>query len=170
MADEKKQPLSNAERARNYRQRKREEREAAAAAERDADTERDADAGTKRVSMRAELDASLKAMKWLKPSDKAATAVATMLADQIDHQLEQDATQTNRVTALSHALMRALHEIGGTPTVRLQHELRSLRVAAGLEPEGEKNGESNERSTQASKPGEATVSDIRRPPKRKRPA
>lgn len=173
MPDEKKRPLTSAERARNYRERKRREKEeaiAAAAAARDANE--DSSDTSPKPTMRDVVDEALKAMKWLKPSDKAATAVATMLAEQLDHQLELDATATNRIASLSHALMRALHEIGGTPTVRLQHELRSLRAAAGIDPEsGTNDSKQGDAAPKAGgKEGGATVSAFARPPKRNRSA
>jgi hypothetical protein len=173
MPSRNQRPLTSAERARKYRERKRAELAAAAAnAEPPRDDERDDEKPTPpppRIQMRASVAAALEAMKWLKDSDKAATDLALMIADQIDWQADADPTATGRIASLSHALMRALHEIGGTPTVRLQHELRSLRVAAGLDPESGTN-DSKQAGDAKPRPGEATVTSIKRPPKRKRPA
>ncbi|BAU32467.1 terminase small subunit [Microcella alkaliphila] len=119
------------ERARKYRQKKAAEREAARQAERD---ERDAEAPR---TMRESVRASLEAMKWLVDSDVAAVLQAKMLAEQID--LMTHAGETTKALSAHRALTTVLDRLGGTPTVRMQHELRSLRMAA--KTEGGKDGD-----------------------------
>ena len=175
MVQKKPAPLSAAERARNYRERKKSEAleaEAAAAAARDA---RDADTPSqnppasppRRISMRESIDEAIAAMKWLKPSDKAAEDAARLYAGLIDETLERDPTATGKAASLGQLLARWLHELCGTPTVRLQHELRSLRIAAGLTEPGGENGDKPVEGT-PQRAGEATVTPISRPPKRAR--
>lgn len=138
-------------RSQEYRDRKKAVAEAAKAKERDA---RDAAAGTE---MRDAIESALKAMKWIQPSDAASVAQARQLAKSID----ELAHEGDRIRMLSahQALTRVLHELGGTPTVRMQHELRSLRAQTKNEvPDG-----SNDEASTA-----GNVSAFRRPPKRKR--
>lgn len=177
MPQPKKKPLTSAERARKYRERKAEEREqeriAIAAAEQLERDARDASPGPKSKPILTQLeatDAALGAMKWLKDSDGALVNQARRVSKQIDDLLEADPTATGKATSLGQLLTRCLHELGGTPTVRLQHELRSLRVAAGLDNEGGPDGPSNEGPAKAPPGGGATVTSIKRPAKRKRSA
>lgn len=131
---------------------------AAAAAERDAErakarTGSDAAAGT---AMREAVESALKAMKWIQPSDAASVAQVRRLAKAID-ELEHEGDRI-RLLSAHQALTRVLHELGGTPTVRMQHELRSLRAQKNEVPNG-----SNDEAAAA-----GNVSRFERPAKRKR--
>lgn len=141
---------SAAERAREYRARKASERAAEEAAARDA---RDAEAP--RV-MRDAVEASLAAMKWIAPSDAASVAQARSLAEDVD--LLRHAGDTNRALSAQRALSRVLNDLGGTPTVRMQHELRSLKAAKRTE--GADDGDSV--------PTPDNVTKLERPAKRAR--
>lgn len=110
------------ERARKYRARKRE----AEAAGRPLP--RDVAAGT---VMRDAVASALGAMKWLATSDDASVVQARMLAQQVDELTAAGAT--TKLLAAHAALQRTLGALAGTPTVRLQHELRALRVAGRTE-------------------------------------
>lgn len=148
---------SAADRARDYRERKRREREAAEAAARDA---RDAVAGS---AMRVAVESALGAMKWLVASDDAAVAQARALARQVD--LLEHEGQLDRMLSAHRALSRVLHELGGMPIVRMQHELRSLKLrgGGGDGDEGEAEQPSAEERQRA-----GNVTSIQRPPKRAR--
>lgn len=171
MPTTEKKPLTNAERARDYRARKKLERETAAAvaaAERDA---RDAAAESKPFRYVASVEAALAAMKWIRDSDGAAVDLVKFAAVQLDRLVEAEPDATGKFASLSQLILRGLRELGGTPTVRLQHELRSMRAAAGLPVEdGEHdNDEDDARSdAQAEAAGGAIISSIQRPPKRAR--
>lgn len=165
-----KKSLSAAERSRKYRERKAAEAAAAAELER---IERDEQAASQpsRVMLRA-TEAAINAMKWIQPSDGALVAQAKLVALQIDMVIEIDPMATGKAASLGQLLTRVLHELGGTPTVRLQHELRSLRAQMGAQqPDGDHGNENQERAngtTGPSKQAGATVTNIRRPAKRKR--
>jgi hypothetical protein len=134
------------ERARKYRERKAAERDAAAQAERDA-----RDAAAPRI-MRESVRAALEAMKWLQPSDVAAVLQAKMLAEQIDELTF--AGETTKALSAHRALTTVLDRLGGTPTVRMQHELRSLRQAAKMEgaPDGSEGNDAASNVTQFKRP------------------
>ncbi|WP_425836979.1 terminase small subunit [Microbacterium sp. PA5] len=141
-----------AERARKYRARKRAEADVVAAAKRDAC---DAEIPT---TIRDAVADALEHMKWLVPSDAASVAQAKSIAEDLDrYRHERDDAK-----ALSaHAkLSRVLNDLGGTPLVRLQRELRSLKNA----PKPEGDDERNPSEGAASKPG--NVTQFERPSKR----
>lgn len=167
------QKAAAAKRSREYRDRKRREKEVAeevAAAERDA---RDAAAESKPFKLVDSVEAAIAAMKWIRDSDGALVDMAKFYAVQIDKVISDDPTATGKAASLGQLLTRILHELGGTPTVRLQHELRSLRLAAGLESEDgdHEQHEADRRQDDAAQvAGGAIVSSIQRPPKRTRSA
>lgn len=170
MPTTEKKPLTNAERAREYRARKRLEREAAAAvaaAERDA---RDAAAANKPFRYVESVEAALAAMKWIRDSDGAAVDLVKLAAVKLDRLVADEPDATSKFASLSQLIFRGLRELGGTPTMRLQHELRSMRAAAGLPAEdGEHDHEDDaRRDAQAEAAGGAIISSIQRPPKRTR--
>lgn len=105
--------------SRAWRARKRAERAAAAVDAAHAQI-------VPQMSMADAIATSVAAMKWLAPSDGAAVLLARLLASQIDA-----LTAAGDIAGSirhSSALLRILRELGGTPMVRLQHELRSRRV------------------------------------------
>lgn len=110
-------------------------------------------------TMRAAVDTSLKAMKWIVPSDSASVAQARLLAKQVD-ELEH-AGQAMRALSAHRALSRVLNDLAATPAARLQHEVRSLRAGAdqGGGGDGGNEGESQQSSN---------VSQFKRPEKRRR--
>lgn len=180
-------PLTPAERAKRYRDKKKREAAAAALVAESVDqvvrdAERDdapADApppgpGTAGVMLTSVVKA-IDAMKWIQPSDGALVAMAKLYALQIDELLADGPNATGKAASLGNLLKQILHELGGTPTVRLQHELRSMRLGAGAQPDGgdsdgsNSNSNSNDQRPPASgkqKAG-ATVTSIKRPPKRR---
>ncbi|MEX1078892.1 MAG: hypothetical protein WED09_07275 [Homoserinimonas sp.] len=111
-------------------------------------------------TMRDAVTSALAAMKWLVPSDDASVAQAKMLAEDVD--LLRHAGETNKALSAQRALTAVLNDLGGTPTVRLQHELRSLRLAAKT---GEGDDDDNDKG-EGEQQG-ATVSQFERPAKRK---
>lgn len=130
--------MSPEERKARDAERKRKAR-AEAAEKRDAQR---ADARTSSASaapttMRDEVDAAVAAMsKWLTASDGALIAQARSLAKMVD-----ELTHAGEVTKSLSAhgrLTRVLNDLGGTPTVRMQHELRSLKIARKSEADGER--------------------------------
>lgn len=149
--DNEKRKAAARERARKYRERQRAEREEKARAERDA-----RDAAAPRI-MRESVRTSLEAMKWLQPSDLAAVLQAKMLAEQIDELTFSG--ETTKVLSAHRALTTVLDRLGGTPTVRMQHELRSLRQAGKMEatPDGDEGTDAT-----------SNVSQFKRPQKRGR--
>lgn len=154
--------MSPEERKRRDAERKRRERAEQRAEEQLA---KDAAASARPVGteMRDEVDRALAAMeKWLVASDGAAVAQARMLARMIDV-LEHKGDVVKALNAHGR-LTRVLTELGGTPTVRMAHELRSLRAAPKQGAEDERNeGEGGKASA-----GEAgNVSRFVRPPKRR---
>lgn len=170
------QPTAAALRARKYRAaKKRKALEAAAAATDERDAERDGQAGKPtqvRPSIAASTENALAAMKWIKDSDGALVDMARLYSLQIDEILYRDPEATGKAASLGQLLTRILHELGGTPTVRLQHELRSMRMdaAADAMSGGDDAGSDEEdpRENASSRRGGATVTPIKRPPKRKR--
>jgi hypothetical protein len=143
--------MTNAEKQRAYRARKAAEREAAKAA---AGNGGDRPAPT---TMRDAVDEALAHMKWLVPSDVASKAQARELAREID-ELTHAGERTKALSA-HRALSRVLNDLGGTPLVRLQRELRSLKHA-----KAEDEGERKQGEGQARQPG--NVTKFERPAKR----
>jgi hypothetical protein len=126
---------ADAERQRKYRARKKAAKEAEAAEQRDASASRKP--LPKPVIMRDEVEAALAAMKWLEASDGALVALARQCASQLDSMGSgSDIRLVTRIFQVQQTLVRVLHELGGTPTVRMQHELRSLRLRPTANPEG----------------------------------
>lgn len=125
---------SEAEKARNrakakaYRDRKRAERLAAEAAAGNAD-----DRGEVPTTMRDAVREALAHMKWLAPSDIASEVQAMELAKRVDVLTHAD--DETRALSAHRALSRVLTDLGGTPIVRMQRELRSLKQKPH-EPEG----------------------------------
>lgn len=109
-------------------ERKRRAR-AKAAAERDAGrrSARTALASAAPTTMRDAVRDALAAMKWLVASDVASKVQALELAREIDEFTHEG----ERMKALSahRALSRVLSDLGGTPNMRMQRELRSLKHA-----------------------------------------
>ncbi len=182
MPSAKKKPLTSAERARNYRQRKALEAKAAAEAQaaerdnsRDAGTERDAAAidtpsKPRAIVLRDSVADAIAHMKWLKPTDSALSDMALMYAGMIDDLVAEDPTATGKAASLGQLLARLMTQLGGAPTVRLQHELRSLRLLAGVAGEGGTDGTSDDeqRSHEGTPGGEGADVIPIRPAKRKR--
>ncbi|WP_123546613.1 hypothetical protein [Frigoribacterium sp. PhB107] len=100
-----------------------------------------ADASVPRV-MRDAVEASLAAMKWLTPSDAGAVAQARMLAEQVD--LLTAAGATTKLLSAHGRLAATLGSLAGTPTMRMQHELRSLRAAGKTDEEGDADDDDSE--------------------------
>ena len=100
---------------------------------------------------------ALTAMKWLEPSDDAAVAQAKMLAATVDRL--QHAGEESKALSAHRALTVVLNDLGGTPTVRLQRELRSQKLTKSEVPHGSRGEEAA-----------GNVSKFERPPKRKRQA
>lgn len=115
--------------SRAYRQRKALQRTAAVDAP---------DGHTAPVSaMQEAVEQSLSAMRWLVPSDGAAVLCARLMAERVDGLSGDRVGFTDWLRALT-ALMRILRDLGGTPTVRLQYELRSARLQGATENEAVK--------------------------------
>jgi hypothetical protein len=147
--------MTTEERKARDAERKRLSRAAAraAAASTKPRTADDADAKPS-TAMHEAVEKSLSAMKWLVDSDAAATAQARMLAASVDRL--QSAGEETKALSAHRALLAVLNDLGGTPTVRLQRELRSQK----LKPEVP-SGSSNPTP-------EGNVSKFERPPKRKK--
>lgn len=139
------------ERMRRKRAEQRQERVAAKAPR--------ANAGGAPRTMRNAVSTSLKAMKWIQPSDGASVAQARLLARQVD-ELEH-AGDTVRALSAHRALSRVLNDLAATPAARLQHEVRSLRAGADLGGGGDGGNDEGKPSN---------VSSFERPAKRKRRA
>ena len=137
---------------------------AAAARERQERLDAEASARPPGTEMQDELAKALDAMeKWLAASDGAAIAQARMIAKLIDR-LTHEGDVVKALNAHGR-LTRVLTELGGTPTVRMARELRSLKAVA-------KQGAKDERDTGEGKAGGAAVeggnvSRFQRPAKRK---
>jgi hypothetical protein len=109
--------------------------------------------------MEASVTEALAAMKWIEPSDRAVVDLALTYARQIDTFLRSDDAQVNsKGIYLGPHLLRALTELGGTPIVRLRHELRSLK------PDGKPSDAAGDDDAGAQP--RATVTPIKRPAKR----
>ncbi|PJJ62179.1 terminase small subunit [Compostimonas suwonensis] len=80
------------------------------------------------------LDAAIAAMKWLVPSDGALVALAREQARYADG-LNAIGTAEARSRGLRFmvVLQRTLADLGGTPRVRMQLELRSARAKEALQ-------------------------------------
>ncbi|WP_444543326.1 terminase small subunit [Mycetocola manganoxydans] len=79
--------------------------------------------------MQDAVERSLAAMKWLTTSDGAAVELARLTAAQVDLlSVPGNTSLLEKKSRASASLLRVLHELGGTPAVRLQHELRSMRA------------------------------------------
>lgn len=103
--------------------------------------------------------AAVVAMKQLAESDQALVEVAYSTARQVDRLIATgDLMMSSRIFTGQQTLVRALHELGGTPTVRQQFEFRSRRVAPTKGPVSDGGDEQ----------GSGTVSQFRRPEKRGR--
>lgn len=107
--------------------------------------------------MRDAVDEALAHMKWLVPSDLASKMQARELAREID-ELTHAGERTKALSA-HRALSRVLSDLGGTPLVRLQRELRSLKHA-----KAEDEGERKQGEGAARQPG--NVTRFERPAKR----
>ncbi|WP_157079051.1 terminase small subunit [Herbiconiux solani] len=112
------------------------------------------------TTMRDEVEAAIAAMKWLVESDRASKAQARMLAEDVD--LLRHAGETTKALSAQRALSRVLADLGGTPTVRMQHELRSLRATTKSE------GSDGEGSSEGGSSAGGNVTALRRPEKRAR--
>ncbi|MGK9222058.1 MULTISPECIES: terminase small subunit [unclassified Microbacterium] len=143
----------DAERKRRKRAEERAERDARAATSRTR-----ADTGPAPTTMRDAVDGALAAMKWLAPSDVAAVTQAKDLARIVDESTHSG--DEARALSAHRALSRVLNDLGGTPTVRMQHELRSLKLAKRTE---DADG-GNESSEGGRRP--ENVTELKRPPKR----
>ena len=154
--------LTVEERRERDRIRKRDAR-AAARKKREAETAEKADKADASApsTMRDAVTAALTAMKWLMPSDDASVAQAKMLAEDVD--LLRFAGETSKSLSAQRALTTVLNDLGGTPTVRLQRELRSLRLQRQTgddEDGGESEGDEKQQPS--------NVSKFERPAKRSR--
>ena len=100
------------------------------------------------------LTKALSAMKWLADSDAALVALAKLQAEGLDALRDLSTPAALGLQLRYHAaLHRSLQELGGTPRVRIQQELRSARLT---------RGEESARVDQA-----PNVTRFERPPKRK---
>jgi len=139
----------DAERKRKARAKAAKEREAARAAARTAQ------ASVAPRTMRDAVDEALAAMKWLVASDVASKTQARELAREID-ELTHEGERTKAMSA-HRALSRVLSDLGGTPNVRMQRELRSLKQSPKSEGEDERDDSAPP----------ANVSKFERPAKRR---
>lgn len=94
--------------------------------------------------MRDSVSAALEAMQWLRDSDGAAVQQAKLLAEDVD-ELRHDGETTKALSA-QRALTKVLNDLGGTPTVRMQQELRSLRAQGGDPKEPDDNDDRERQS------------------------
>ena len=140
----------DAERKRIARAKAAEKRELERAAQR---TSSSAAAPT---TMRDAVDESLRAMKWLVASDLASQVQARELARTIDELTHQG--EPTKALSAHRALSRVLSDLGGTPQVRLQRELRSLKRPP--------NPEGDDERTDSTHPPAGIVSEFKRPAKR----
>lgn len=86
-------------------------------------TEQDVQPGT----LVAEVTAALAEMTWLKPSDRAAKALALKYAGQIDAAAKLTGPELTKALYLGPHLLNALRALGGTPAER-----RDLEEGAGV--------------------------------------
>ena len=71
------------------------------------------------MSLQDELNASLDAMTWLKPSDGAAVALARTYAARIDEALEfGEGQEVTKALYLGPHLLNTLRALGGAPAER----------------------------------------------------
>lgn len=105
-------------------------------------------------TMHLSVESALTAAKWLAESDAASKQQALMLADDVDW----CTAQGDRTGARSahRALSRVLNDLGMTPSVRLQRELRSRKATPEVPDE-----------SSGSTPEAGNVSQFKRPPKRR---
>ena len=81
--------------------------------------------------MRQSVEGAIAGMKWLAASDAAAVAQVRALADLVD---QAGATGDTGLAIRTHSLLsKLLAEVGGTPKVRMQLELRARRVEQGTQ-------------------------------------
>lgn len=100
------------------------------------------------------VDTSVAAMRWLEDSDEALVVLTRQQAAQIDALLAVGTPAARgQATRAQSQLLRSLQALGGTPVVRLQHELRSRRLEAVAARTAGWQG--------------APVSSITRPPRRR---
>lgn len=121
------------------------------------------------------VNLAVDAMKWLQPSDYALVDLARQTAMAMDRVLADDPNSPKAAT-WGNLLKQTLHELGGTPTVRLQHELRSMRLVPPLTEDPNSGDEDDDtipvdpagrKSKAAKRRSDATVTSIKRPPKRR---
>lgn len=123
--DEAKIRERNARYSREYRARKRAE---AAAAAREASH---AGGG----GMRQSVEEAIAAMRWLAASDAATVMQAKLLASLVD---TAEATGDVRLALRGHSLLAGvLSELGGTPRVRMQLEVRARRLSDAVDRSAE---------------------------------
>ena len=149
MSDEERR-AKNAAKQRAYRARK-----AAQRAEAKATAGNGSQAGPAPTTMRDAVAEAIASMKWLVPSDVASRTQALELAREVD-ELTHEGERTKALSA-HRALSRVLSDLGGTPSMRMQRELRSLKNAP--KPEGD-----DERDDKATP---SNVSKFERPAKRR---
>lgn len=113
--------------------------------------------------IRDALEESLRVMKWIGPSDVTAVAMARSLADVADLHLREKDMRAH--TAALRDLRGILNDLGGTPLVRLQHELRALRLEVQASTvKRPRAGGVTDGQAPALPEG---VADFKRPPKRR---
>lgn len=154
MSDEERK-AKNAAKNRAYRARK--------AAEREAEREKSKGHGSHGpapTKMREAVTDAIAAMKWLVPSDIASKMQALDLARIIDEATHEG--DDARALSAHRALSRVLNDLGGTPSVRLARELRSLKNAPS--PEG--GDDERDKSEGGATP--ANVTKLERPKPRSR--
>lgn len=144
-------------RARDAERKRRKRAEEAAAREAASVAARTSSASAAPRTMRDAVDEALAHMKWLVPSDLASKVQAQELAREID-ELTHAGERTKALSA-HRALSRVLGDLGGTPLVRLQRELRSLKQA-----KSEDSGEREQGEGEAGRAG--NVTRFERPAKR----
>jgi hypothetical protein len=76
--------------------------------------------------MREAVDSAIAAARWLTLSDEASKEQARQLADDVD--ASNAAGERAAARSAHRALSRVLNDLGATPSVRLQRELRSRRI------------------------------------------
>lgn len=104
--------------------------------------------------MHDDVELALGAAKWLAESDAASKRQALMLADDVDWCTANGDRAGAR--AAHRALSRVLNDLGMTPSVRLQRELRSRKATPEV-PDG----------SSSTAPEASNVSQFKRPPKRR---
>lgn len=133
MSDEERK-RKNREKQKAYRDRQRALREMERAAAGNAVAR-----GEATTVARDAVEEALRHMKWLAASDAASVMQARALAVQVDFMTE--AGETTKMLSAHRALSKVLTDLGGTPIVRMQRELRSLRqMPEEVESGGGKSG------------------------------